>query len=434
MNKEINTNKIADEIAKGVFELNAITYEYLLHHEERMQAQWQSRQGSLTKLLSEIEFKGTEGRVVLDRIRQNHKSLKSLFSQLVENYERHRNSKKEIALELEEILAGRLLVKSQTMVSDAFQLSVQSQVEIVAAQQRATLLITVFVVLMIAIMATVLSMFGRSVAKPITKLHEGIEIIGSGNLNHRVGTTAKDEIGRLSRAFDQMMEKRRQADDKIKRLNEELEQRVVERTAQLEAANLELQSINEELQVQQEELQVQQKELLEANLKLQGVSRAKSDFLANMSHELRTPLNSVIGFSEVLQDELYGELNEKQLEYARDIHASGKHLLNLINDILDLSKVEAGKMEFEISRFSLMDILNTSTAMLREKAIKHNIKLTLDIAPEADMEIEADERKLKQIMFNLLSNAVKFTPEGGSVHVHARKVRSSESGVRRQDK
>ena len=116
--------------------------------------------------------------------------------------------------------------------------------------------------------------------------------------------------------------------------------------------------------------------------------------------------------------------------YAENIYVSGKHLLDLINDILDLSKVESGKMELDLSAFLLRDVLNMSMTLLKEKAMKHGIKLTLDIDADSDIEIEADERKLKQIMFNLLSNAVKFTPDGGSVRVSARRVRSSELGVR----
>jgi len=177
------------------------------------------------------------------------------------------------------------------------------------------------------------------------------------------------------------------------------------------------------------ELEARQRELNDANLKLNEVSKAKSDFLANMSHELRTPLNSIIGFSEALENRLFGDLNEKQYEYAKIIHASGKHLLALINDILDISKVESGKLELEISRFPLSEALNTSLAMLKEKAISHNLSLGLEIMPDADIMIAADERKLKQIMFNLLSNAVKFTPDGGSVRVQARIVHGSQFTV-----
>ena len=146
---------------------------------------------------------------------------------------------------------------------------------------------------------------------------------------------------------------------------------------------------------------------------------AKSEFLANMSHELRTPLNSIIGFSEVLQDQLFGQINEKQHDYVTNILTSGRHLLSLINDILDLSKVESGKMELDLSTFSLRELLEASLMMLREKALKGTINLRIDLAPEADTTIEADQRKLKQIMFNLVSNAVKFTPIGGTVNISA---------------
>ncbi|XXJ20325.1 PAS domain-containing sensor histidine kinase [Desulfovibrio caledoniensis] len=153
-------------------------------------------------------------------------------------------------------------------------------------------------------------------------------------------------------------------------------------------------------------------------------SRAKSEFLANMSHELRTPLNSIIGFAEVLQDQLYGELGSKQLKYVETIRKAGQHLLVLIDDILDLAKIEAGKMELEPSEFSLQDVLSHSMSMLSEKALKHSIQFSLDVAPETPNDMEADEHKLKQILFNLLSNALKFTADGGSVALHVRPYQS----------
>jgi signal transduction histidine kinase len=148
-------------------------------------------------------------------------------------------------------------------------------------------------------------------------------------------------------------------------------------------------------------------------------NRAKSDFLANMSHELRTPLNSVIGFSEVLLDQLFGAINAKQHEYINNILYSGRHLLSLINDILDLSKVEAGMMVLDFNDFSVREALETSVMMLKERAFKGEIALHLELAPSADLSIGGDQRKLKQILFNLLSNAVKFTPAGGTVEVSA---------------
>jgi CheY-like chemotaxis protein/anti-sigma regulatory factor (Ser/Thr protein kinase) len=140
-----------------------------------------------------------------------------------------------------------------------------------------------------------------------------------------------------------------------------------------------------------------------------------------MSHELRTPLNAVIGFSDVLLDRMFGELNERQDEYVRDIRDSGRHLLELINEILDLSKVEAGRMELDLEPVLLADLIEHGVAMVRERAATHRISLACEIEPSLGM-ARADERKLKQVVLNLLSNAVKFTPDGGSVTVEALRV------------
>jgi signal transduction histidine kinase len=142
-----------------------------------------------------------------------------------------------------------------------------------------------------------------------------------------------------------------------------------------------------------------------------------------MSHELRTPLNAIIGFSEVLTEKMFGELNEKQLDYLKDIHESGRHLLSLINDILDLSKIEAGRMELELSTFHLPTALSNAMTLVRERAQRHAIELSLQV-DERLGEFRADERKFKQIVLNLLSNAVKFTPDGGRVDVSATKYDS----------
>jgi len=160
-------------------------------------------------------------------------------------------------------------------------------------------------------------------------------------------------------------------------------------------------------------------EIEEKSRQLEAANRHKSEFLANMSHELRTPLNAIIGFSEVLTEQMFGELNDKQMEYLRDIHSSGQHLLNLINDVLDLSKIEAGKMELDLSCFDLGLLLEHSTTLVRERAQRHGLTLTLEVG-EGLAEWVGDARKLKQAVINLLSNAVKFTPAGGSVTLRAR--------------
>jgi len=203
--------------------------------------------------------------------------------------------------------------------------------------------------------------------------------------------------------------------EEIRRLNEDLEQRVLDRTADLVSANEKLQKIKVAAEV---------------------ATQAKSDFLSSMSHELRTPLNAIIGFSEILSDQTFGGLNQRQLKYTNNILTSGHHLLALINDILDLSKIEAGKLELEESTVAMKSLLTDSLVMIKEKAMKHGLRLDLRIQDElSDLKIQADERKLKQIMFNLLSNAAKFTLDGGVITVEARQeedeliVAVSDTGI-----
>jgi signal transduction histidine kinase len=160
-------------------------------------------------------------------------------------------------------------------------------------------------------------------------------------------------------------------------------------------------------------------EIQDKSHQLELANKHKSEFLANMSHELRTPLNAIIGFSEVLAERMFGEVNDKQLEYLKDIHASGHHLLSLINDILDLSKIEAGRMELDLSSFHLPMLLDNTVTLVRERALRHGLTLALEVDPALGDWV-ADARKLKQVVINLLSNAVKFTPAGGCVTLRAR--------------
>jgi two-component system, NtrC family, sensor kinase len=166
------------------------------------------------------------------------------------------------------------------------------------------------------------------------------------------------------------------------------------------------------------------REIEEKNREIEAANRHKSEFLANMSHELRTPLNAIIGFSEVLQERMFGELNEKQAEYTEDILSSGRHLLSLINEILDLSKVEAGRMELEVATFDLPLAIDNARTFVRERATKHGINLDVTV-DERLGDFVGDERKIKQVLLNLLSNAVKFTPEGGRIGINARQADGS---------
>jgi signal transduction histidine kinase len=205
-----------------------------------------------------------------------------------------------------------------------------------------------------------------SVVAPLKRTQEQLATIARGDFAGHIEVTNRDEIGALAADVNRM-------NDELGRLYKELE----------------------------------------------TASRHKSDFLATMSHELRTPLNAIIGFSEVLHEQMFGELNERQLAYVDDVLAAGRHLLELINDVLDLAKIEAGRMELVLSDVAIPDLLRSAVSMHSERADRAGIALGLTTTP-AEITIAADERRVRQIVFNLLSNAVKFTPADGRVDVSAR--------------
>jgi PAS domain S-box-containing protein len=233
VNEAIKKEKAADEIIRGLFELNILTNEYLIHHEERAKIQWQLKHDSIKRFLEGVEVESPEKIVLLKRMRERHKDIKNIFSQMVSNYEGYGDEKEGVSQELNEMLVGNLDAKSRSMVSDAYQLAEISSARLIASQQKAYLLVLLFSLIMAVVVATVSFSIHSGVVKPIRKLHEGTEIIGAGNLNYKVGTMAKDEVGQLSRAFDRMtielkesfaglekeIAKRKGAEEHIRKLN-----------------------------------------------------------------------------------------------------------------------------------------------------------------------------------------------------------------------
>ncbi|GEM_PF-1101720 len=242
----------------------------------------------------------------------------------------------------------------------------------------------------LALAAAASVLLARRMVTPIRALQAGVARLGAGNLDERVALQTGDELQALGEEFDQM-------GARLRRSYAELEDQVAARTHDLREALALLERKSAELE---------------------AVSRHKSAFLAAMSHELRTPLNAVIGFSDVLLRRRHGELNERQDRYVEEILAAGQHLLALINDVLDLARIEAGRMDLDLAPCSLPDAIEAAAAMLRVRAERAGVALSCCIAPGIGMVI-ADERRLKQVLLNLLSNAVKFTPAGGEVSLRA---------------
>jgi signal transduction histidine kinase len=220
-------------------------------------------------------------------------------------------------------------------------------------------------------------LLARRLAHPILEVRSGAEKIARGDFSTRIHVKTGDEVEALASEFNRMA-------DQLQDYTTGLERKVAEKTAQLELAN-----------------------------------RHKSEFLANMSHELRTPLNAIIGFSEVLGARMFGDLNPKQAEYVTDIYGSGQHLLSLINDILDLAKVEAGRMELDVHEFEVQSAIDNCCTLVRERAHRSRLRFSAEVEPGIG-KWRGDERKFKQVVLNLLSNAVKFTPAGGEVELRAR--------------
>lgn len=235
----------------------------------------------------------------------------------------------------------------------------------------------------------------RAIVKPILAIEDSAKKIGGGNLKQRVPVMTEDEIGNLATEFNKMAES-------LEDYYATLEKKVEERTEELKHANDDLSRHKQELEL--------------ANIELQEANRMKSQFLANVSHELRTPLNSIIGFSELLMEKAFGDLNERQLQYVEFVHSSGGHLLQLINNILDLSKIEAGRMELAPENFSVMEVLGEILGIIRPLAHEKNITIESKTVP-ASPKLHADKAKFKQIMMNLLSNAVKFNVNDGKIMV-----------------
>ncbi len=251
---------------------------------------------------------------------------------------------------------------------------------------RTVALLVVF--LFVAIVTSIV--LARNLVRPIESIQVAASRIGAGALDQRIQISSRDELGALAQEFNTM----------ASRLQESyagLEHEVEERTRELTSALARLD---------------------EKSRELEAASHHKSEFLANMSHELRTPLNAISGFSQVLRKGMYGEINAKQGEYLDEILAASRDLLTLIDDVLDLSKVEAGQVELEVAPFSLPAALDRVVAVLGEQAAKGDIRISLASEPGIDT-VTGDERRVRQVALNLLSNAIKFTPAGGAIDVRA---------------
>jgi signal transduction histidine kinase len=301
---------------------------------------------------------------VLGRIRATISQLSTVMREIVAFDEsgapgqiRLRHRAEQLAIDLNQF-SNELSNKTRARTEDVIAQNANSY----ASQRNLFFGVAVGAIVLALTLGVVLSW---SVIGPIQRINSRLAEIASGDFSGHVDVANRDELGALGANVNRM-------NDELDRLYRELE----------------------------------------------TTSRHKSEFLANMSHELRTPLNAIIGFSQVLRERMFGDLNAKQAEYVDDVLSSGNHLLALIDDVLDLSKVEAGQVELEVAPFSLRDTLERGVVIVREHAAREGVRVALSTDPEVDV-VDGDERRISQVVFNLLTNAVKFTPAGGAVGVTA---------------
>lgn len=319
--------------------------------------------------LDRLQFVAQDEVELLGRVRGDYEEFIRIVTRAIELIRAGRITEgRDLQLTQATPLADRLERLTNELVNRAEAEMVARVEDNAVAYADSTRMVAIFAIVSIVLALGLGYGFSVSVIHPVTAMESRMTEIAAGNFTNPVRVENRDELGALAAELNSMGER--------------------------------LGSLYQELE---------------------ATSQHKSEFLANMSHELRTPLNAVIGFSEVLQQRMFGDLNEKQMEYVEDIHSSGRHLLSLINDILDLSKIEAGKLELNRSRFDLPTTVEGTLTLVRERATRHG--LTMDLSLDSGLgEIDADERKVRQILLNLLSNAVKFTPDGGRIEITGRVV------------
>src|SRR3989440_3684295 len=371
----------ASEIARGLSKLRLLTFEYRLYHNERTKAQWFGVSNRADLLIANTQSSIPAQDQILTGVRERRVKEMRLFAELTSG---ERGSRSDAPLEestrlFESTLLSRLLAEQQDNFSDVFRLT-DIATEHINSAQRQLLFVTLAGLVLIALTKGFASwIVNHDVLAPLVRLQQATREIGAGNWNFKLDVGGDDELGRLRRSFNAMAER----------------------------------------------IEAQAKALQKALDLAQAANRTKSEFLANMSHELRTPLNAIIGFTGTLLMKLPGPLNADQEKQLRTVQTGAKHLLALINDLLDLAKIESGKVDLKLVPTDCKELIDEVAASLRQHAESKGLEFTVTVP--LGLTVRTDRRALSQIVINLTNNAIKFT-ERGSVRLKAE--RREESGSR----
>ena len=387
----------AAELVRGGYELTQLSNEYFLLGEPRAYLQWEERYTSLQPVLSELKSMNSKEERSISIIRESNAEIGLILEDVPKPQEGTLSDASSVTGS--PAIWNRNQVQTQGLIFEAWQLRHLYNNDLNEIRFWNDIFIITLVLAMFAIITGNYLLLSRRLVRSIKEVNVGSEAFAQGNLAYRIPVTADDEIGGIARRLNTMAEQIQSVTASRDDLNREIsERRLAEKQLQEAHRNLE-QKVDERT-----------RELLDANIRLQELDELKSMFIAAMSHELRTPLNSIIGFTGIMLQELPGELNDEQKKQMKMVQTSAVHLLSLINDVIDISKIGAGKVEYSHKMFDLSSEVREVTAELAGGAEEQGLSLTADTPDK--LEIVSDRRRVRQIITNLVSNAIKFTDDG----------------------
>ncbi|MGK5091576.1 ATP-binding protein [Deltaproteobacteria bacterium TL4] len=417
INSVLKKGDLVGEVVQSAFELNLITYEYLLNPAKRPRIQWNLRHDSLSTLIGKLQFKTDAELQLLDKIRRNHDEMKTIFPMLVEILENQKREEQQTfkSRVLLEQFSGLMLIKSQNVVTGAEQLNRINRQEVITLQQNSSWIILSMVLFIALIITANLFSIGRSIIQPIQKLRDGAKIVGDGDLDHRLAVTTKNELGELSRAFDQMTQNLATITVSRDKLTEEIHERK-SMEEQLRQTKHELMALNEQLQ--QEIIEYKrveaERDRMEVQIRQSQKMEAIGTLASGIAHDFNNLLTPILGYAQLVQTKL--DPDSKEVQYLMHVSESATRAKDLVKKILlisdpSLKHTEAVQLE------KLVDEVLT----VLQASVSPNISIHREIDPELSP-IYADPSLIHQAVLNLCTNAIEAMGQEGELRIKLKEL------------